>query len=54
MDNDEAGEVAFKTIGRKLWQDFNIHKIQIPVEYNDIGEMPSWMVQEVIEKQIIG
>lgn len=52
MDSDEAGEVAFKAIGQKLWQQFNIHKIIIPGEYNDVGEMPSWLVEEYIKPQI--
>lgn len=52
MDSDEAGEIAFRTIGGKLWQDFNIHKIQIPQEYKDVGEMSSWLIEECLKPQI--
>jgi 5S rRNA maturation endonuclease (ribonuclease M5) len=52
MDNDKAGEIAFKVNGQKLWQDFNLYKVSVPQTYNDVGEMEIGNIAEIINPQI--
>ena len=51
-DNDEAGKEGFNRLGQQYWQQFNIHKLVWPKEYNDLGEIIPWKIKEIIEPQL--
>ncbi len=52
FDNDKAGEEGFLRLGRKYWQRFNIHKIEIPPFFNDLGEMEPGEIDFSIKPQV--
>ncbi len=51
FDNDQAGQDGFKQLGKKYWQDVNIHKIEIPHYFHDIGEIPEDHLYKIIRKE---
>lgn len=52
MDNDKAGQIAFQINGKKLWQDFNLYRIDVPKEFNDVGDMQVGDIFDKINPQI--
>jgi hypothetical protein len=51
FDSDLAGKEGFKQLGKRYWQDFFIHGINIPSEFHDIGEIKPEILHSIIERE---